>query len=150
MKVYEGRIVYEQVSDGIVEPLSTPTLVAGYLSDAFNSHPLQEQFIVIPVTRKNHPLGRFMVSLGTASSALVHPREVFRVAILSGASAVMVSHNHPSGDPAPSRADIAVTRQLREAGQIMGIELLEHLIVGTVKEDPQGLGYYSFSDAGLL
>lgn len=150
MKVYEGRIVYEEVSDGDVEPLSSPVLVSGYLSDAFNSHPLQEQFIVIPVTRKNHPLGRFMVSLGTASSALVHPREVFRVAILSGASAVMVSHNHPSGDPAPSRADIAVTRQLREAGQILGIELLEHLIMGTVKEDPQGLGYYSFSDAGLL
>ena len=150
MRVYEGRIVYEEVSRGSVEPLSTPAKVSGYLSEAFNEYPLQEQFIVIPLSRKNHPLGRFVVSVGTAHSTLVHPREVFRPAILAGASGVIVAHNHPSGDPAPSRADIQVTRRLREAANLLQIDLLEHLIAGRLEDDPQGLGYYSFSDAGLL
>ena len=150
MRVYEGRIVYEKVSCGPVEPLSTSAKVSGYLRDAFNVYPLQEQFIVIPVDRKNRPLGRFVISVGTVSSTLVHPREVFRPAILAGASAVFVAHNHPSGDPAPSRADIRATRQLREAAKILHIELLDHVIEGRTEDDPNGLGYYSFSDAGLL
>ena len=150
MRVYEGRIVYKEISNGQVEPLSTPDKVSGYLSSAFNEYPLQEQFLVIPLSRKNHPLGRFVVSVGTANSALVHPREVFRPAILAGASAVIVAHNHPSGDPAPSRADIQVTRQLREAAKILQMDLLDHLIVGRVEDDPLQIGHYSFSDAGLL
>ena len=150
MQVYEGRIVYEEVSRGAVEQLSTPAKVAGYLSDAFNEYPLQEQFLVIPVSRKNHPLGRFTVSLGTATSTLVHPREVFRPAILAGASGVVVAHNHPSGNPAPSRADIQVTRDLRAAAKILKIDLLDHIVVGRSEDDPMGLGYYSFNDAGLV
>ena len=150
MRVYEGRIVYEEVCRGTVEPLSTPAKVSGYLSDAFNEYPLQEQFVVIPVSRKNHPLGRFTVSVGTANSTLVHPREVFRPAILAGASAVVVAHNHPSGNPAPSRADIQVTRDLREAAKILKIDLLDHIVVGRPEDDPYGLGYYSFNDAGLV
>lgn len=150
MRVYEGRIIYKEVSSGAVEPLSTPEKVSGYLSEAFNEYPLQEQFVVIPVSRKNHPLGRFVISVGTVSSTLVHPREVFRPAILAGASAVIVAHNHPSGDPAPSRADIQVTRNLREAAKVLQIDLLDHIISGRIEDDPHGLGYYSFNDAGLL
>jgi DNA repair protein RadC len=83
-------------------------------------------------------------------STLVAPREVFRGAILASASALVVAHNHPSGDPAPSQADIRVTRVLREAAKILEIELMDHVIVGDVKADPQKVGYYSFREAGLL
>jgi DNA repair protein RadC len=89
------------------------------------------------------------VTKGTATNCLVHPREVFREAIRHNASAIVAVHNHPSGDPAPSRADIQVTRQLRESAKIVGIELTDHIIIGYKPRDPQGLGYYSFNEAGL-
>jgi len=109
-----------------------------------------EKFLVLCLNRKNRLIKRVEATSGTASSSLVHPREVFREAIRSGASSVIVAHNHPSGDPAPSAADIRVTRQLREAAAIIGIELLDHLIVGEVGADPREVGYYSFQESGLL
>ena len=80
----------------------------------------------------------------------MHPREVFREAIRLSASAVIVAHNHPSGDPAPSRADIQVTRQLREAAKVIGIDLLDHIVLGRRAADPHGVGFYSFNEAGLI
>ena len=79
-----------------------------------------------------------------------HPREVFREAIRLSATAVIVAHNHPSGDPAPSCADIKATRQLREAAAVIGIDLLDHIILGQKGKDPQGIGFYSFNEAGLI
>jgi DNA repair protein RadC len=81
---------------------------------------------------------------------LVHPREAFRVAIQHGATAIVCAHNHPSGDPAPSSADIQVTRQLREAARAIDIELIDHVVVGDKAADPTGQGYYSFRQAGLI
>ncbi|MGB0415823.1 MAG: RadC family protein [Coraliomargarita sp.] len=109
-----------------------------------------EKFYVLCLDRKNRLIRDLEVSSGTATSALVHPREVFRQAIRLNATAVIVAHNHPSGDPAPSRADIQVTRQLREAAQAVQIHLLDHVILGNKVNDPRDLGYYSFSDAGLV
>src|SRR5690606_19017719 len=86
-----------------------------------------EKFWVLCLNRKNRLLRRVEVTSGTAGSTLVHPREVFREAIREGASAVVCVHNHPSGDPAPSAADIRVTRQLREASQAVEIDLLDHV-----------------------
>jgi DNA repair protein RadC len=80
----------------------------------------------------------------------VSPKEVFRGAIVAGAVAMIVAHNHPSGDPAPSSADSQVTRSLREAARILDIELLDHVIVGDEKADPNRRGFYSFREAGLL
>lgn len=71
-------------------------------------------------------------------------------AILAGATALVVAHNHPSGDPAPSAADQQITHVLRDAAKIIDIELLDHVIVGDVKADPQKVGHYSFREAGLL
>jgi len=88
--------------------------------------------------------------IGTLTSSLAHPREVFRAAILANAAAIVATHNHPSGDPAPSAADVAVTRQLREAAKALDIDLLDHVICGDAKADPRGLGYYSFREAGVL
>lgn len=109
-----------------------------------------EKFWVLCLNRKNRLLRLHEATSGTASSSLVHPREVFREAIRHGASAVICVHNHPSGDPAPSAADIQVTRQLRDAARAVDIDLLDHVIVGRSAVDPAGLGYYSFRDAGLL
>ncbi len=109
-----------------------------------------EKFWALCLDRKNRLIRRAEITSGTATSALVHPREVFREAIKLSASALIAVHNHPSGDPAPSRADIQVTRQLREAAKVIGIDLLDHIVVGNKASDSQGLGYYSFNDAGLI
>lgn len=150
MRVYEAKLVYTLVSLGEEVLISNAEKAAEYLRSAFEENPVQEAFYAVYLNRKNRPLGRHLITLGTANSSLVHPREVFRGAILSGASAVIVAHNHPSGDPSPSSADIQVTRSLREAARILDIDLLDHVIVGDPKADPQGRGFYSFRDAGLM
>jgi DNA repair protein RadC len=109
-----------------------------------------EKFWVLCLNRKNRLLRCVEVTSGTAGSTLVHPREVFREAIRAAASAIICAHNHPSGDPAPSAADIRVTRQLREAALTVEIDLLDHVIVGSPVADPAGVGWYSFRSAGLL
>jgi DNA repair protein RadC len=109
-----------------------------------------EKFWVLCLNRKNRLLRRVEITSGTATNSLVHPREVFREAIREGASALICVHNHPSGDPSPSAADIQVTRQLREAAKTICIDLLDHVIVGNKPSDPNGIGYYSFRSAGLL
>lgn len=109
-----------------------------------------ERFWVLCLDRKNRLLKRVEVTKGTATNCLAHPREVFRDAIRIGATGIIAVHNHPSGDPAPSRADIQVTRQLRESAKIIAIDLIDHIIIGHPRHDPQGLGYYSFNDAGLV
>jgi len=102
------------------------------------------------LNRRNRLLALHEVSSGTATSSLLHPREVFRQALRHSASAVIVAHNHPSGDPAPSHADRAVTRQLVEAGRVIGVELLDHVVVGRPESDPAGKGWFSFGEAGLI
>ena len=150
MRIFEAKLVYNLVSDGQLAMLDQPGLVPTYLQSAINQHPLQEGFYVIFLNRKNRAMGYTMVTLGTVGSTLVHPREVFKPAILASASAIIVAHNHPSGDPAPSAADIRVTRTLREAARTLDIDLLDHVIVGQADSDPVGLGHYSFRDAGVL
>jgi DNA repair protein RadC len=109
-----------------------------------------EKFWVLCLNRKNRLLKQVEITSGTATSSLAHPREVFRAAIQHGATALVCVHNHPSGDPAPSAADVQVTRQLREAAKAVDIELLDHVIVGRAVADPTGRGYYSFREAGVL
>jgi len=107
------------------------------------SHLAQEVFIVLCLNTKNRLIQRHLVSLGTLNSSLVHPREVFRPAIQDGAASIVVAHNHPSGDPAPSSEDIRITRKLIEAGRQIGIGVLDHLIIGS--ED-----FVSLREAGLV
>lgn len=102
-----------------------------------------EQFIVLHLDTKNAIRSMQVVSTGTMSASLVHPREVFRAAILNGASRIIVLHNHPSGDPEPSVEDTAMMERLQEAGKIIGITLLDALIVCQNR-------YVSFADRGLL
>lgn len=124
--------------------------VAEYLRSAFDESPMQEAFYCVYLDRKNHPLGRHLITLGTVDSTLVSCREVFRGAIVAGCCALIVAHNHPSGDPAPSAADMVVTRKLRDAAKILEIELLDHVIIGHAEADPLKRGTFSFREAGLL
>jgi DNA repair protein RadC len=103
---------------------------------SFDESPLAESFYVIILNRKNRPMGRHLVTQGTATAALAHPREVYRIAVLASAASVVCVHNHPSGDPSPSASDIQLTRALNEAGKIIDIPLLDHVIIGNVLDDP--------------
>jgi DNA repair protein RadC len=109
-----------------------------------------EKFWVLCLNRKNRLIRQVEITSGTATSSLAHPREVFREAVHHGAAAVVCVHNHPSGDPSPSAADVQVTRQLREAARALDIDLLDHVIVGHPAADPRGRGYYSFRESGVI
>lgn len=118
--------VKEAAYDGTL--LTSPEHVEAYLSELKSA--AQEAFLVIALNAKNRVINKHLISLGTVSSALVHPREVFRPLIQSGASYTILAHNHPSGDPTPSSEDIKITRQLISAGEIMGIKVLDHIVIG--------------------
>ena len=103
----------------------------------------REQFQVILLDRKNRVMREVMISQGSLTASVVHPREVFNPAIRDSAAAVIFVHNHPSGDPQPSQEDRTLTARLAEAGQLLGIQVLDHIIVA-------GQTYMSFADEGLL
>lgn len=103
----------------------------------------EEVFILITLNTKNIVTGYFEVHRGTINTSLVHPREVFKRALLNNASNIIVAHNHPSGDPNPSKEDIQITERLKEAGNLLGINLLDHIIVGDDK-------YISLKEKGVL
>lgn len=129
--------------------LDSPDLVFDFMRQ--DADPLEvEKFWTLCLNRKNRLIKKVEITSGTASNSLVHPREVFREAIRQGASAIICAHNHPSGDPAPSAADIKVTRQLRESAKVIGIDLLDHIVVGSPEHDPLSRGYYSFQESGLI
>ena len=103
----------------------------------------KENFIAISLSRSNEVKEIRTVAVGSVSGVQVHPREVFRHAILDNASAIILAHNHPSGNVAPSDADIFVTKRLKDAGGIIGIEILDHIIVSKTE-------YYSFVENDCL
>jgi DNA repair protein RadC len=103
----------------------------------------KEYFFALHLDGKNKILCFDCVSVGSLNQSIVHPRETFKTALLSSAAAIILIHNHPSGDPSPSSEDISITRRLREAGEIMGIKVLDHIIVGDGE-------YVSFVERGLV
>ncbi|GMA52356.1 UPF0758 protein [Alicyclobacillus contaminans] len=90
----------------------------------------KEHFVILHLDTKHCILGEETVSIGSLDASIVHPREIFKSAIKKSASAILCVHNHPSGDPTPSSEDIAVTRRLSEAGKLLGIDVLDHIVVG--------------------
>jgi len=109
--------------------LDTPERIADLLREESRSQDV-EQFRVVLLNTRRRLIGLETISQGTLDTLLVHPREVFKRAIAANASAVVLVHNHPSGDPTPSEADIKVTRDLIRAGQLLKIEVLDHVIIG--------------------
>ena len=109
----------------------------------------QEAFWVLRVDIRNCVIGRpIEVSKGTLTASLVHPREVFREAVRSASAAVILGHNHPSGDPSPSAEDIRITRQLVSAGEVVDIRVLDHVVLGD--PDREGGGFVSLRESGLV
>jgi DNA repair protein RadC len=117
-----------------VTHVDTPELAVDYwrknIPAAAWFDPCKEAFIVLVVNTRRRLLGHNLVSIGTLDTCFVHAREVFRPVIVAAGSAIILMHNHPSGDPTPSEADIKVTRDLVRAGQLLKIEVLDHVIVG--------------------
>jgi DNA repair protein RadC len=117
----------------------TPELIADYYRKQIETDLRYtsdvETFNVIVLSTRRRIQGHFLVATGTLDTILVHPREVFRPAILANAAAIVLIHNHPSGDPSPSEADIKVTRDLIRAGQLLKIDVLDHVIIGRATPD---------------
>ena len=123
-------------------PRDAARLAAAILADAD-----VERVLALHVNTKHTLIGVHVVSVGTLDASLVHPREVFKAAYLSNASALIVAHNHPSGDPTPSGEDRALSERLRQAGELLGVTLLDFVIV----TDPaEGVRYHSFRESGVL
>ena len=109
--------------------LSSPKDVFEYLRILLKGEK-KERFLALYLDSKNRCIGQETISIGILDSSHAHPREIFQGAIAAGAKSVIVAHNHPSGDPTPSKEDAEVTQRLRQAGKILGIELLDHIVVG--------------------
>ncbi len=105
--------------------------------------PNKEFFMALYLNTKNGVLKQEVISIGSLNANIVHPREIFKTACMISASSIIVAHNHPSGDPTPSREDIEITKKLAEAGKMMGIELLDHVIIGHDRN-------YGFKESGIL
>ena len=132
--------------------LDTPEKVVEFLkrelpaSVAFR--PDVENMIVVAINTRRRITAFEILSQGTLDSLLVHPREIFKFAILANAAAIILAHNHPSGDPTPSEADIKVTREIIRAGQLMKSELLDHVILGDTTAEHKG--YNSLRELGYF
>lgn len=122
--IREGSLLYN--TRKILSPLDAVNLGKYFLEDAD-----REKLIACCMDTKNQPICINIVSIGSLNSSIVHPREVFKVAILSNAASILIFHNHPSGNTEPSQEDINITKRLKEAGKLIGIELLDHIIIGS-------------------
>ena len=138
------------------KPLRVPLLVTGTVSGPREAARLAaavlagttvEQVLALHFDTKHKLIGIHIVSVGTLDASLVHPRDVFKAAYLSNASALILAHNHPSGDPTPSGEDPALSDRLRQAGELLGVSLIDFVIV----TDPaDGFRYHSFRESGVL
>ena len=135
MRLKELTIKYSVKKDGDGRPVAvgsrvgTPRECAAAFCSVLQDEP-SEVFGILCLSTKHRVIAYHEVSRGSLDSTLVHPREVFKAAILANAAAIILTHNHPSGDPTPSPDDFALTQRLVQAGQIIGIDVLDHVIVG--------------------
>lgn len=109
--------------------VSKPDEVCTLFSRAYGE-PDRELFVIVSLDTRNKPTTISMISQGTINSSLVHPREVFKTALLANAASIVLIHNHPSGDSSPSPEDLTITRRLVRAGQLLGVEVVDHVIIG--------------------
>jgi len=130
-----------EVNDTNLPTVSTSKDVVAQLTDL--RHNKKEHFIALYLNARNQLVHKETISMGTLNANLVHPREVFEPALKHSAAGIMVAHNHPSGDPKPSEDDLEITKRLAEAGKMMGVELLDHVIIATNN-------HFSFKEEKLL
>ncbi|TVY11902.1 RadC family protein [Paenibacillus cremeus] len=121
------RMARSTLSDTVT--IRSPQDVASLLSEELR-YLQKEHFVCLFLNTKNHVVGQETLSMGSLNASIVHPREVFRAAIKRSSASIVCVHNHPSGDPTPSPEDISMTRRLVEAGDLIGIEVLDHIVIG--------------------
>jgi DNA repair protein RadC len=125
--IREVAIRYRGRAKRAPDALRSPADVAAFMRRAVTDD-AREHFVAIYLDGRHRPVAHQIVSVGTATAALVHPREVFQPAVLLGACALIVAHNHPSGDPSPSSEDRDITERLAQAGKLLGITLLDSIV----------------------
>ena len=135
--VREGEVPYDERT-GLSSPGDTAAVVMDYFLDKD-----REEFLVLLLSTSGKLIGIVQASVGGLAASIVEPRQVFKAAILANAASVIVVHNHPSGNPEPSREDIRITRQLVEAGKLMGVPVLDHVIIAEQR-------FTSLAERGLL
>ena len=128
--IREVAVSYRGARRRVASPLRAPADAAAFVRSTV-ADDAREHFLAIYLDGRHRPIGYQVVSVGTATASLIHPREIFQPAIGIGAVAMIVAHNHPSQDPSPSAEDRTVTTRLAKAGQLLGIRLLDHLVVTT-------------------
>lgn len=129
-QIREVRVSYRGSRRNLPQTLNGPDQVAAFMRKLVGDD-AREHFVVIHLDGRHRPIGFQVASIGTATASLIHPREVFQPAIAVGAVALIVCHNHPSGDPKPSAEDYGITKRLIEAGNVLGIQLLDHVVCGS-------------------
>jgi len=127
--VYKVSLVRER-SHTVECHIVTSPATAYQILNEFIGDADREQFVILLLDTRNIVRGLHVASIGTLSAALVHPREVFKPAMLANAAAIILGHNHPSGDPTPSTEDLALTARLMQSGELLGIPVLDHLVLG--------------------
>ncbi len=145
INVYSLRLVKESsVTYKLEKPITNPTVAAEIINQVFDlENQPNEIFAILCLSTKNKVVGAHLISQGSLSASIVHPREVFKAALLNNSASIILAHNHPSGDPEPSREDVETTKRLVEAGNILGIRVLDHVIIGEQR-------YLSMREEGLM
>ena len=137
---YRKEVVREDAPAWVSMRFTSPSQVFEMFRDLRQE--AKEHFIALHLDGKNRIICFDRVSIGSLNHSIVHPREVFKTACLSSAAAILLLHNHPTGDTSPSREDLEITRRIREAGDLLGIKVLDHIIIGD--------SYLSFVEQGLI
>jgi DNA repair protein RadC len=140
--VFETLTVQEQTSNYLKPNHRYTSASQVHETFSFLRQETKEYFMAIHLDGKNKIVAVDMVSQGSLNQSIVHPREIYKTALLSSAAALILIHNHPTGDPTPSTDDMTITRRLVEAGELLSIKILDHIIIGDT--------YYSFAERGHL
>lgn len=148
IKSFSLKMVRESNIDykiGLGQRITSPETVHQIAIEGLKIHEEPaEIFSILTLNTKNDITGYFEITRGTLNNSIVHPRDVFQRALLQNANSIILLHNHPSGDPTPSNEDVMVTKRLQEAGEIMGIKILDHIIIG------DEIKYISFREKDLI
>jgi DNA repair protein RadC len=139
--VREIKVTYKTLPDAKFI-MTNPEAVFNFLRD-YIGYEVREHFVILGINNKNTVMMRSLISIGTVSEAVVHPREVFSPAVMTSCSGIIVCHNHPSGNTEPSRQDLETTKRLIEAGKILGIPVIDHIIITDE-------AYYSLKENGYI
>ena len=143
INIYKLKMIKEDTVE-YSTTIKSPDDVTALAREVLEMHEMaEENFIILCLNARNKITGIHTISIGSLNASIVHPREVFKAALLNNANGIICLHNHPSGDPKPSKNDAEITHRLINAGNILGINVLDHIIIGDNK-------YMSFKEQGII